>query len=421
MTAKNDLEKDPARPGRRVETRLRERNAFAWLAAAPSLGEWLGDLWPDLLTLIVVGAIGLGLNASDAIGGKSRYFMIFNENSEFVNYEMGKPRQANIIPIWLAAVLAVLVPTISFALAQIRVHSLYDLHVAFWANISSIVLASVFQIFNKILIGGLRPHFFDVCQPRADLRPGDGAGYHGLYFTWEICSGPNPDYIQDALKSWPSGHTTVAFAGFVLLSLYLNGKLKVFSDERILVWKLFAFLAPILGAFLIAGAMVLDHSHHWWDVAGGVVIGTASAVASYRANYAAIWDHRFNHIPLTRSNGPWRRINLDGEERGGHFSREGTGHFAYSTASQDRFPDFAHGDSMRWEPAGAPGDAIAWDRSTAAKEPAGWNTHAEVKPWAAKLEEAEAAAKGANEAQAASPAAPQDGHSSIESTVQTAH
>ena len=65
---------------------------------------------------------------------------------------MGKPRQANIIPIWLAAVLAVLVPTISFALAQIRVHSLYDLHVAFWANISSIVLASVFQIFNKILI-----------------------------------------------------------------------------------------------------------------------------------------------------------------------------------------------------------------------------------------------------------------------------
>lgn len=105
MNAKNDLEKDPARPGRRVETRLRERNAFAWLAAAPSLGEWLGDLWPDLLTLIVVGAIvrfrppiaahdqladplpqGLGLNASDAIGGKSRYFMIFNENSEFVNY-----------------------------------------------------------------------------------------------------------------------------------------------------------------------------------------------------------------------------------------------------------------------------------------------------------------------------------------------
>lgn len=57
MTAKNDLEKDPARPGRRVETRLRERGAFAWLAAAPSWREWLGDLLPDLLTLIVVGAI----------------------------------------------------------------------------------------------------------------------------------------------------------------------------------------------------------------------------------------------------------------------------------------------------------------------------------------------------------------------------
>lgn len=81
---------------------------------------------------------------------------------------------------------------------------------------------------------------------------------------------------------------------------------------------------------------------------------------------------------------------------------------------------------MQWEPAGAPGDAIAWDRSTTAKEPAGWNTHAEVKPWAAKLEEAEAAA-GKSEAvtgkgkEHLSPAVPQDGHSSIESTVQTAH
>ena len=84
--------------------------------------------------------------------------------------EMGKPRQANIIPIWLAAVLAVLVPTISFALAQIRVHSLYDLHVAFWANISSIVLASVFQIFNKILI--VRPfHFLTHSFPSLSFCP----------------------------------------------------------------------------------------------------------------------------------------------------------------------------------------------------------------------------------------------------------
>ncbi|KAL1746810.1 phosphatidic acid phosphatase type 2/haloperoxidase, partial [Schizophyllum fasciatum] len=292
--------------------------------------------------------------------------------------DMGKPRQSNIIPIWLAVVLAVLVPTVSFALVQIRVHSIYDLHVAFWANVWAIVLGCVFQIFNKILIGGIRPHFFDVCQPREDLRPGDGAGYHGLYFTWEVCEGANYDHIQDALKSWPSGHTTVAFAGLVLLSLYFNGKLKVFSDERILVWKLFMFLAPILGAFLIAGAVVLDHSQHWYDAVGGIVIGTAAAIASYRANYAAIWDHRFNHIPLTRARGPWRRVCPDGEAR--------SGHFMYSTAPQDRFPDFAHGDAMRWESAGAPGDAVAWDRA-APKVPAGWNTHTEVKPWIAKLDE----------------------------------
>lgn len=367
----SDPEKESPRPA--LSARLREREALGWLAAAPTWREWLGDLWADVLALIVFGAIGIGFNSADAVGGKSRYFMIFNENGEFMNHEMGKPRQANIIPIWLSALLAVLVPTIVFALAQIRVRNLYDLHVAFWMNIWAIILGSVFQIFNKMLIGGLRPHFFDVCRPREDLRPGDGAGYHGLYFTWEVCEGPDYGFIQDALKAFPSGHMTVAFAGFVLLSLYLNGKLKVFSDERILVWKLFMFLAPILGAVLIAGAMVLDHSHHWYNVAGGAVIGMVCAVASYRANYAAIWDHRFNHIPLTRVRGPWRRISLDGEERSGHFS--------YTTEPADRFPDFAHGDGMQWVPEGAPGDAARWEGNGHWDAATGWQAETEVLPW----------------------------------------
>jgi membrane-associated phospholipid phosphatase len=61
----------------------------------------------------------------------------------------------------------------------------------------------------------------------------------------------------------PSGHTTAAFAGFVYLYLYLNAKLKVFSNHHPAMWKLIALYAPILGACLIGGALTIDEYHNW--------------------------------------------------------------------------------------------------------------------------------------------------------------
>ncbi|TRM69778.1 phosphatidic acid phosphatase type 2/haloperoxidase [Schizophyllum amplum] len=335
-----------------VLKRLSQRRHLAWLATLPSWNQLFGDAWRDLLTMTLVGVVGLVFHFDNVvIGGNDLSFMIWNERNEFVAYEVGKPRLDNIIHIWLSALLAILVPSVFFVLAQIRVRSVYDLYVAFWMNLRAIVVGSLFQVMNKSLIGGLRPHFLAVCEPNPSVGPGDGAGYHGLYFTWEICQGAKRSWIKDAVKSWPSGHTTVAFAGFTTLSLYLNGKLKIFSDERAMVWKLFLFFAPLLGACLIGGAMILDHSHHWYDVFGGAVIGICSAFTGYRANYASIWDYRFNHIPLQRAKVRWNH-------RG---DAAPSGHFVYSTAPESRFPDFAHGHEMKWAAGGAPGDAAEWN------------------------------------------------------------
>lgn len=39
----------------------------------------------------------------------------------------------------------------------------------------------------------------------------------------------------------------------------------------------------------------------WYDVVAGGFIGTATALAAYRASYAAVFDFRFNHVPLPRT------------------------------------------------------------------------------------------------------------------------
>jgi hypothetical protein len=106
-----------------------------------------------------------------------------------------------------------------------------------------------------------------------------------------VCTGDEKE-INDALESMPSGHTTAAFAGFVFLYLYLNAKLKVFSNYHPAMWKLIALYAPLLGACLIGGALTIDEYHNWYDILAGAIIGTVFAFSSYRMVYASVWDFR---------------------------------------------------------------------------------------------------------------------------------
>lgn len=72
-----------------------------------------------------------------------------------------------------------------------------------------------------------------------------------------VCTGDEKD-INDSLESFPSGHSTAAFAGLIYLSLYLNAQLKVMSAHNPAYWKMILFFCPILGATLIAGALTID-------------------------------------------------------------------------------------------------------------------------------------------------------------------
>ncbi|KAL7791376.1 phosphatidic acid phosphatase type 2/haloperoxidase [Trichoderma ceciliae] len=266
----------------------------------PSFGQWLKVTWLDILTMAAMGAIGLGVY--EAKPAPTRSFPVTFSDGEIVWPEFGYPLRKEVVPIWLAAFLASMIPIVIILLMQIRIRSFWDVNNAVIGLLYSLISAAVFQVFLKWLIGGLRPHFLDVCKPDLSLATDQGldrAGYQQIYFTRDICTGDS-DEIDDSLESFPSGHTTAAFAGFVFLYLYLNAKLKVFSNYHPAMWKLIVLYAPILGAVLIGGALTIDEFHNWYDIIAGAIIGTAMAFSGYRMTYAAIWDWRFNHIPLNR-------------------------------------------------------------------------------------------------------------------------
>jgi len=264
----------------------------------PTFGQWLRGYWIDILTMAAMGAIGLGVY--EAHPAPSRSFPVYFQDGEVVYPQFGYPLRKEIVPIWLAALLGFLIPTVVFFFCQIRVRSFWDLNNAIFGLLYSLIGAAVFQVFIKWLIGGLRPHFLTVCQPNItpDSVP-TGIGFSMIMYDRKVCTG-DVNQIDDSLESMPSGHSTAAFAGFIFLYLYLNAKLKVFSNHHPAFWKLIATYAPVLGACLIAGALTIDEFHNWYDCLAGAVIGTVFAFSSYRMVYASVWDFRFNHIPLTR-------------------------------------------------------------------------------------------------------------------------
>ncbi|KAM8874818.1 phospholipid phosphatase 3 isoform 1-T1 [Spinachia spinachia] len=120
----------------------------------------------------------------------------------------------------------------------------------------------------KVSVGRMRPHFIDVCQP--DFSAIDcSLGYVTNY----TCTGGDSD-VQEARKSFFSGHASFSMYTMLYLALYLQSR---FS------WRGARLLRPLLQftllmmAFYTGLSRVSDHKHHPTDVLAGFVQGAMVA------------------------------------------------------------------------------------------------------------------------------------------------
>ena len=145
-----------------------------------------------------------------------------------------------------------------------------------------------------------------------------------------MCTG-EAKKVKEAQMSFPSGHSSAAFAGFGFLALYLNAKMKVIGrkpdaypfyysqngDEKVPEteglkrgthgrgrtshWKLALWILPWLIALLIASSKVRDGWHHPVDVLFGALVGTAFAHMAYWCCFRGVYDGRVNDVPRTKA------------------------------------------------------------------------------------------------------------------------
>jgi len=155
------------------------------------------------------------------------------------------------------------------------------------ANLSllgiGLAIASTITVTNtfKNLVGRPRPDFLDRCQPPL-------AATDPTVFTLSnssICT--RTTYLKDGYRSFPSGHSSISFAGLGFLTLFVAGRLNVL-DTRGQVWKTVLSLIPLVAAGIIAISRLMDNRHHPFDVIFGSTLGLLFAWMAYRQYFPAL-------------------------------------------------------------------------------------------------------------------------------------
>ena len=138
------------------------------------------------------------------------------------------------------------------------------------------------------LVGRLRPHFLDVCRPDwGQIGCNLDAGHirqRTVYVTNYTCRGDAESFgeeaeavVEDARKSFFSGHTSTAFASMTFVILYLQAKTASRSSGGLLLVPFLQLLAFFL-AFITAISRVTDNAHHPSDVVAGAAVGVSIQV-----------------------------------------------------------------------------------------------------------------------------------------------
>ncbi|TGJ83502.1 hypothetical protein E0Z10_g5251 [Xylaria hypoxylon] len=327
---------------RRMSSASSTRDPYS-IEKRPTFGKWIKVTWLDIVTIFLVAAfafpvgyfyiylptLGLGTRAANSV---EVYYLAFpigvrvfpldvhtdksNSTASVIPPSFAYPARPQMVSNWLIALIAIFFPTAVILLMQIRIRNFWDLNNSLLGFCYALLTSAALQSTVKAFVGGLRPNFYDICQPDSEHAKNggnktglNGIGFRGDMWSKDVCTTTNHSSLRNAMQGFPSGHSTTMVAAMVYLSLYLNAKLKVFANYHTPLWKLIALVVPILGAVLLCGTLVIDNTHSWYDIAGGATIGILVSSAAFRMVYPSIFDWRINHIPLNRN------VPFDGQPR----------------------------------------------------------------------------------------------------------
>ncbi|KAL1747844.1 phosphatidic acid phosphatase type 2/haloperoxidase [Schizophyllum fasciatum] len=174
-------------------------------------------------------------------------------------------------------------------LVGIKRRSLMDIHHGALALAASRGWTASVTEFVKHLVGRLRPDFLYRCQWDAATAS---------------CTGKLAT-IEEGRKSFPSGHSSTAFSGMMLLTLWIAGQTGAWcfsgsAPASIVPSRMLRFLLamiPLIWATWVAISRLEDYRHHKEDVIVGSLLGAGFATISYLMYWPSPFRYEGTHLP----------------------------------------------------------------------------------------------------------------------------
>ncbi|KAJ1659717.1 hypothetical protein IWQ61_001241 [Dispira simplex] len=239
-------------------------------------------IWSYAADWVLVIIMALGFFAIDKIHPFQRQFSLDDKTIQYPH----KPDTVS--PAMLIGISFGIPILVVFFVAIFIRRSWFDLHQGWLGLMLGLTLTIMITHTLKITAGRLRPDFISRCK--LDLSDGIPKDPELGLSTMQLCTQTNEKLLRDGMKSFPSGHSSLSFAGLFYVSLFLAGKLHI-HDRKGHTIKSFMVILPILGAAWVAVSRTVDYRHHWQDVVVGSLIGIACAYFAYRQYYPSLYSH----------------------------------------------------------------------------------------------------------------------------------
>ncbi|KAI0064654.1 PAP2-domain-containing protein [Artomyces pyxidatus] len=238
---------------------------------------------PDWVVIVVLAAVFFLL--LDYVPGFKREFSVTDTS---LSHTFAVHERVPSVALYLIALVAPI--ALQWAVNLVLIRSWWDAHSSALGLVLGFSLTGAITQFVKLTVGRPRPDLLARCLP----TPGTVDPIFGLS-TIAICNPTSLSRLEDGFKSFPSGHSSLSFAGLGFFALYLAGKTHLF-DKRGHVAKAWLSLIPLSAAALVAISRTMDYRHHWQDVTAGSLLGFTIAYFAYRQYYPSL-SSEVSHTP----------------------------------------------------------------------------------------------------------------------------
>ena len=217
-------------------------------------------------------------------GDVSAPYQVTSDGDVLIDLGLNFPLLSQTVPVSMLTLVGIVLPIIVLLVVGVCNGPPGDAHASLCAYFLSVGMNSFVTDMMKNYCAKLRPNFYNMCEFDAVAK---------------TCTND----VSNAHKSFPSGHSSLAFCAMSILSLYFLGKVGLqrkpikhdpAKNYPSLATKLMAwvsFVIPLSIALFVACSRVHDYFHHPADIVTGALIGSVCALFATSLFYPSVYSN----------------------------------------------------------------------------------------------------------------------------------